>query len=357
MNWPDRQICDLFDIEHPIVQAPMGGAATPAMAAAAGNAGALGSLGCAFASADQIEDDVRAVRSTSNRALNLNFFVHRRPQIDAAKIQRARGRLAPWYERLGVDSEPQPEETHLPFDAAMCDAVLAASPRVASFHFGLPDQGLVKRLQESGIVVISSATSAAEARWLEDKGADAVIAQGYEAGGHNGWFLPRDGADVAGTLALVPRVVDAVSVPVIAAGGIADGRGIAAALMLGAAGVQIGTAFLATPESMISAAHKRAVLAASGDDTVYSAAFSGRMARTIVNDFARDMARVDDWPDFPLMNATTAPLRAASAAAGLPDAIALWSGQAAGLVRQESTAEVVARLVAETRDALGAVKF
>jgi len=356
MNWPDRRICDLFDIEHPIVQAPMAGAATPAMAAAAGNAGALGSLGCAFASADQIEDDVRAVRSTSNRSLNINFFVHQRAKIDEAKNQRARERLAPWYERFGVDSEPQPAETHFPFDAALCDAVLAASPRVASFHFGLPDDGLIKRLKEAGIVVISSATSAAEARWLEDKGADAVIAQGFEAGGHNGWFLARDGADVAGTLALVPRVVDAVSVPVIAAGGIADGRGIAAALMLGAAGVQIGTAFLATPESMISAAHKRALLAASGDDTVYSVAFSGRMARTIVNDFARDMARVDDWPEFPLMNAATAPLRAASAAAGLGDAIALWSRQAAGLVREESTAEVVARLVAETRTAHGAVK-
>lgn len=145
--------------------------------------------------------------------------------------------------------------------------------------------------------------------------------------------------------------------PVIAAGGIADGRGIAAALMLGAAGVQIGTAILATPESVISEAHKRAVLAASGDDTVYSAAFSGRKARTIVNDFARDMAQVDDWPEFPLMNPATAPIRAASAAAGLPDAIALWSGQAAGLVRKESTAKVVARLVAETRDVLGAVKF
>ncbi len=334
----------------------MAGAATPAMAAAVGNAGALGSLGCAFASADQIADDVRAVRSTSNRALNLNFFVHRRPRIDQAKTRRARARLAPWYERFGVSSEPQPAETHFPFDAALCDAVLAASPRVASFHFGLPDDGLVRALKEAGIVVISTATSAAEARWLEDKGADAIIAQGYEAGGHNGWFLARDGADVAGTLALVPRVVDAVSVPVIAAGGIADGRGVAAALMLGAAGVQIGTAFLATPESMISAAHKRAVLAASGDDTMYSLAFSGRMARTVVNDFARDMARVDDWPEFPLMNAATAPLRAASAAAGMGDAIALWSGQAAGLVRDESTAEVVARLVAEACTALDAVK-
>ena len=196
MNWPDRRICDLFDIEHPIIQAPMAGATTPAMAAAAGNAGALGSLGCAFAGADQVTDDVRAVRRTSNRSLNLNFFVHRRPRIDAAKNRRARARLAPWYERFGVKSEPQPAETNFPFDQAMCDAVLAASPRVASFHFGLPDDGLIKRLKEAGIVVISSATSAAETRWLEEKGADAVIAQGYEAGGHNGWFLARDGADV-----------------------------------------------------------------------------------------------------------------------------------------------------------------
>lgn len=330
----------------------MAGASTPAMATAAANAGAMGSLGCAFAGADQIRNDVRAVRNASNRALNLNFFVHVRPRIDEAKIRRASARLAPWFDRLGAQPTP-PAETLLPFDAAVCEVVIAAAPKVASFHFGLPDAALTGRLKDAGIVVISSATSVVEARWLEDHGADAVIAQAYEAGGHSGWFLERAGADVAGTMALVPRIVDAVTVPVIAAGGIGDGRGIAAALMLGAAGVQIGTAFLATPESIISAAHKTALLAASGDDTVMSPAFSGRRARTIVNDFAADMAGFDDWPDFPLMNAATAPLRAASVAAGLPDAIALWSGQAVGLVRAETTSQVVARLVAETGAALG----
>ena len=334
----------------------MAAASTPAMAAAAGNAGALGSLGCAFSSADQLGGDARAVRSASNRSLNLNFFVHVRPRVDDAKIHRARGRLAPWYDRLDLRAAPEPAETHLPFDAAICDAVIVAAPKVASFHFGLPDAALIGRLKDAGIVVVSSATSVAEARWLEAHGADAVIAQGHEAGGHSGWFLERDGADVAGTLALVPRIVDAVRVPVIAAGGIGDGRGIAAALMLGAAGVQIGTAFLATPESRISAAHKAAVLSASGDDTVLSTAFSGRRARTIVNDFALDMAGFDDWPDFPLMNAATAPLRAASAAAGLPDAVALWSGQAVGLVRAGTTSQVVARLVDETVAALAGVQ-
>jgi len=353
MDWPDRRICDLFDIDHPIVQAPMAAASGPAMAAAAANSGALGSLGCAFFDADKIADETRAVREVSNRSVNLNFFVHRSPDIDAAKIRLAQDRLEPWYQRFGLQPAADMSDPGIVFDQAICAAVLAASPKVVSFHFGLPDAKFMTALQEAGIVVISSATSVAEALWLENRGVDAVIAQGSEAGGHSGWFLDNGGADVAGTMALVPRIVDAVSVPVIAAGGIADGRGIAAALMLGAAGVQIGTAFLATPESTISAVHKTAIIDASGDDTMVSRAFSGRRARTVANAFARDMAGVADWPDFPLMNAATGPLRAASAGVDQPEAVALWSGQGVGLVRAQATADVVARLVIETASALG----
>lgn len=208
------------------------------------------------------------------------------------------------------------------------------------------------RVKQAGIIVLSSATSVAEARWLEERGADAVIAQGYEAGGHSGWFLPRGAANVAGTMALIPRMVDAVDVPVIAAGGIADGRGIAAALMLGAAGVQIGTAFLTTPESMAAPVHKAELLNASGDDTMLSKAFSGRNARTVVNDYASEMDTVTEWPDFPLVNAMTGPLRKTSAETDRPDAVALWSGQAVGLNREATTAQTVERLVAETRACL-----
>ncbi len=349
MNWPDTRLCELFEIEHPIVQAPMAGASSPAMAAAAANAGALGSLGCAFHSAEKLREDVQMVQTATNRALNLNFFVHKPPHDDAERSANAVARLQSWYDTFDAGPVPVPAETHFPFGAAICDSVLQLSPKVVSFHFGLPDPTFVDQLQDAGIIILSSATSAAEARWLEDRGVNAIIAQGYEAGGHNGWFLHRGMADVAGTMALVPRVVDAVKIPVIAAGGIADGRGIAAALMLGAAGVQIGTAFLATPESSASAVHQTALLAASGDDTMYSKAFSGRNARTVVNSFSVEMSDVTDWPDFPLMNPATGPLRAASAKSGKPDAISLWTGQGVGLIRQETTTEVVERLVDETR--------
>lgn len=353
MNWTDRRLCDLFDIDHPIIQAPMAGATTPEMAAAAANAGVLGSLGCAMYSAEKLSEVTHATQGLTNRAINLNFFVHEDPVEDAGKAAQAAQRLQGWYDRFDAGEMPEAKPTHFPFEGELCEAVLQLSPKVASFHFGLPDEALIASLKDQGIVILSSATSAAEAKWLEQRGADAVIAQGYEAGGHSGWFLPRGTANTAGTMALVPRIVDAVSVPVIAAGGISDGRGIAAALMLGAAGVQIGTAFMATPECMASDAHKQALLAASGDDTMYSRAFSGRHARSLVNDYAAQMDAVTDWPDFPLMNTLTGPLRGASAKQGKPDAIALWSGQAVGLMRDETTAEVVERLVAETATVLG----
>jgi len=346
--WQDKRLCDLLGIVHPIIQAPMAGATTPEMAAAAANAGALGSLGCAMFAPERIKHEAQLTKALSNRSINLNFFVHASPEQDQGKTTAARDNLAPWYERMGAGEVPDAVEGHVPFNDAACDAVLEASPKVVSFHFGLPDTAIVDRVKQAGIVVLSSATSVAEARWLVDRGVDAVIAQGYEAGGHSGWFLPRGASNVAGTMALVPRIVDAVDVPVIAAGGIADGRGIAAALMLGAAGVQIGTAFLTTPESMVAPIHKTELLNASGDDTMLSKAFSGRNARTVVNDYASEMDNVKDWPDFPLVNAMTGPLRKTSAETGKPDAVALWSGQAVGLNREATTAETVERLVAET---------
>lgn len=355
MAWHDTPLTRLLNIDYPIIQAPMAGATTPAMAAAAANAGAMGSLGCAMMGVGAMAAELRAAQAGTNRSLNVNFFVHARPVPDEDLNAEAAARLAPWYDRLGAGEVKAPADAIPTFDEAFCEAVIACGPTVASFHFGLPEAALVDRLKAAGILILSSATSAAEARWLEDHGADAIIAQGAEAGGHNGWFLPRRGADLTGTMALVPRVVDAVRVPVVAAGGIADGRGVAAALMLGAAGVQVGTAFLATPECASPEVHKQAVIAATGDDTMATRAYSGRLARGIANDFSRDMAAHADWPDFPLMNAATGPIRAASAGAGLPDAVALWSGQGAGLVRAETTAGVVTRLVAETEAALARV--
>lgn len=353
MTWTRTPLTELLDITCPIIQAPMAGAASPAMAAAAARAGALGSLGCAMMTPEAAVEAFRAAQTGTNRQVNLNFFCHDPPREDADRAAAAMQRLAPWYDRLEAGPPKPPGPNAPPFSDEMCTAVLAAGARLLSFHFGLPSEALVARLKAEEVLILSSATSVAEARWLEERGADVIVAQGAEAGGHNGWFLPREGADLSTTMALVPRVVDAVSVPVVAAGGIADGRGVAAALMLGAAGVQVGTAFLATPESATAEVHKAAIAAASGDETTATRAFSGRMARGLVNAYARDMADVADWPDFPLMNVATGPLRAASARRGSPEAFALWAGQGAGLARVETTAQVVARLVAETGAALG----
>ncbi len=250
------------------------------------------------------------------------------------------------------DAVPDVVESSLPFGEATLDLVTELKPRVVSFHFGLPGADLVEALKEAGIVILATATTPAEARDLEARGADAVVAQGWEAGGHHGYFLGEKGAPVA-TMALVPQVVDAVSVPVIAAGGIADGRGIAAALSLGAAGVQLGTAFLTAAESAAPAVHRAAVMASDGSDTRPTRAFSGRPARAVVNRYVEMMEKHEaELPDFPLMNTVTGPLRKASAEAGMADCYALWCGQGAGLSRELPAAELVARLVEETRAAL-----
>lgn len=348
--WQDNKLCDLLEIDYPIIQAPMAGSTTPEMVSAASNAGALGSHGCAMHSKDQFLADMVEIEKQTSRSVNVNFFVHKSPQN--MSIDAINDTLKAWYNKFEIDIIPEAIETNFPFNQEICNAVCAHSPKVASFHFGLPDATLVNQLKAKDIKILSSATSVKEAQWLEDNGVDAVIAQGYEAGGHSGWFLPRAGADLTGTMALVPRIVDAVKVPVIAAGGIADGRGIAAALMLGASGVQIGTAFVTTPESCANAVHKNALIDASGDDTMYSRAFSGRLARTVVNDYANSMKDKNQLPDFPIMNTITAPLKAASSQQNSPDAVALWSGQAAGLNRNITTEDLITTLVKETQNVL-----
>lgn len=350
--WSDRRLCDLLGIEHPIIQAPMAGSDSPALAAAVANAGGLGSIGCAFMTPERLDAVQAEMRAATNRAVNLNFFAHQPPGFDEQKAARARALLAPFYMELELGDVPEVVETNFPFGGAVFEALIAARPRVASFHFGLPEQRHVEALKDAGTVILCSATTPAEARDLEARGVDAVIAQGWEAGGHHGYFLTSKGAQM-GTMALVPQVVDAVKVPVIAAGGIADGRGIAAALALGAAGVQIGTAFLTTAESAAPAPHRAALMQSDGSDTRPTKTYSGRPARGVVNRYMAALeAHEEMLPDFPLMNTVTGPLRKASAAAGSPDFVSLWSGQAVGLNRETTAAELMAGLIAETRAAI-----
>ncbi|MCW5736902.1 MAG: nitronate monooxygenase [Enhydrobacter sp.] len=350
MKWHDRRLLDLFGIEHPIIQAPMAGPVSPQMVIAASEAGALGSLAGAMLTAETLRGELQIVQQGTGRAINVNFFVHPDPEPDAAREAGWRKRLEAYYRELGLAADAgKNAPTRSPFTAAMCEVVLEFKPRVVSFHFGMPDAALLRRVKDAGLLVMSSATSAEEARWLEGHGCDAVIAQGNEAGGHRGMFLNDDISRQAGTMALVPQVVDAVKVPVIAAGGIGDGRGIVAALALGAAGVQIGTAFMLTPEARTSALHRAALKQANDNSTTLTNVFTGRPARGIVNRYVREVGPMSaDAPQFPLAASASQPMRTAAEAKGSPDFTPLWSGQAPTFAREMPTATLIAKLVEET---------
>jgi nitronate monooxygenase len=353
--WPDRRLLDLLGIELPIVQAPMAGANGSAMAIAVSEAGGLGSLPCAMLDAAKARAEIGVIRQRTARPINVNFFCHAPPQPDAQREAAWRARLAPYYVELGLDAGASaPAVSRAPFDAAMCELIEDLKPEAVSFHFGLPEPTLLARVKAAGCRVVGSATTAEEARWLEQRGCDAIIAQGYEAGGHRGMFLARDIATQAGTFALLPQVTDAVKVPVIAAGGIADGRGIAAAFALGAAGVQVGTAYLFTPEATITDLHRAALRTARDDRTALTNLFSGRPARGLVNRLTREVGPMSDLaPPFPTAGAALAPLKAKAEAAGRADFSSLWSGQAASLAREMPAGELTRRLA---EDALQRIK-
>lgn len=351
--WPTTALMDLMGIDVPIIQAPMAGSTTPELAAAVANAGGLGSLGCAFMTPERTGEEIARTMMATNRSINVNFFVHERAKDDEAKNARMAGLIQPYLEEFGIEEAPPYTETNFPFDEDMLDVMLELRPRVVSFHFGLPGQQMVQALKEAGIVILSSATTVKEARILEEGGCDAIIAQGWEAGGHRGTFASTWDAARVGTFALVPQIVDAVSVPVIAAGGIADGRGIAAAFALGASGVQPGTAFLTTEEAATTAVHRKALLEADEEDTRLTRAFSGRPARGISNRYIEEMAPHDEkLPDFPILNTVTGPLRKASTQAGSGDFVALWSGQAVSLNRTMPAKDLIEKMVEEARPLL-----
>ena len=353
--WPDRRLLDLFGIEVPIVQAPMAGFVSTDMVIAVTEAGGLGSLPCSLLDHQEIQDAVRAIRARTDRPFNLNFFCHKPPRFDPGQQVAWRERLAPYYAELGVspDREPTPigKDDPVfadPFDTATCDLLVELTPAVVSFHFGLPDQNHVDRLRAAGVKVIASATTVDEARWLEAHGCNAIIAQGSDAGGHRGMFLTNDPAAQVGTFALVPQIVDAVSVPVIAAGGIADGRGVAAAFALGASGVQIGTGFLQCPEAMVSPLYRAALEQVSADDTALTNVLTGRPARAIVNRLVRETGPISSQaPAFPLARSAVGPLREASEASGSSDFTPLYAGQAAALARAMPAGELTTRIASE----------
>jgi nitronate monooxygenase len=355
--WPDRRLLDLIGIELPVIQAPMAGANGSAMAIAASEAGGLGSLPCAMLDATKARAEIGVIRQRTTKPLNVNFFCHTPPKPDADRDAAWKARLAGYYTELGLDASAAASAvSRAPFDNAMCEIVEEHKPEVVSFHFGLPEQSLLSRVKASGCVVLSSATTVEEARWLEDHGCDAIIAQGYEAGGHRGMFLTDDIATQPGTFALVPQVVDAVKVPVIAAGGIADGRGIVAAFALGAAGAQIGTAYLFTPESLITDLHRAALRTARDNQTALTNVFSGRPSRGVMNRVMREVGPMSDLaPAFPTAGRALAPLKAKAEAAGSSDFSLLWAGQAASLRREIGAGDLTRQLAADAAQRLKAL--
>ena len=344
--WPDRRLIDLFKTEFPIVQAPMAGIMDADLVIAAAQGGALGSLPCAMLSAEKAREQVSIIRQRVSAPLSLNFFCHTPVEADAAREAGWKARLASYYKELGLDpAAPVNAANRAPFDEAMCAVVEELKPEVVSFHFGLPEPKLMQRVKAAGCIVLSSATIVREAIWLEQNGADVIIAQGAEAGGHRGMFLTENIAEQPGTFALVPQVVDAVKVPVIAAGGIADGRGIAAAFALGAAGVQIGSAYLRCPESKVIAPARLALAQARDDSTVITNVMTGRPARGIANRVMREVGPISpDSPAFPHSATALGPLRAAAEKLGKVDFTNLWAGQAIRLGGEMPAAELTRAL-------------
>ena len=346
--WPDRRLIDLFKTEFPIVQAPMAGVMDAELVIAAAQGGALGSLPCAMISAEKAREQVGLVRQRVKGPINLNFFCHTPVELTHEAEARWKRRLEEYYTEHGLDpASPIAAASRAPFDAAFCEVIEELKPEVVSFHFGLPERALLQRVKAAGCLVISSATTVKEAVWLEEHGADAVIAQGAEAGGHRGMFLTDRIAEQPGTFALVPQVADAVKVPVIAAGGIADGRGIAAAFALGASGVQIGSAYLRCPESKHTEAGRAALAEARDDSTVITNVMTGRPARGVQNRLMRETGPISpDAPPFPHAATALAPLKAAAEKQGKVDFTNLWAGQAIAMGRDMPAAELTRSLAA-----------
>lgn len=354
--WPDRRLIQLLETENPVIQAPMAGHSTVDMAIAVIEAGGLGSLASAGMSAERLRETLKAFKGRSGGALNVNFFAHQLGPANDPADQEWLARLSPYYEEYGLD-EPQslPSNTIPPFDENMCRLMEEFRPRVVSFHFGLPRLALVKRLRQAGILVMSTATTVGEAQWLAQQGCDIIIAQGLEAGGHRGMFLTQDMNTQVGTLALVPQIVDAVNVPVVAAGGIADGRGIAAAFALGACGVQIGTAYLKTPEATLPPFFEIHAEKDAEPTTVLTKVMSGRPARCLSNRITAELAvHHEKSPAFPKGIAALAPLRGKDENSGGYDFSPHYCGQGYALAQNTSSRDLTKSLADQALQCFGA---
>lgn len=348
--WTQTEFTKKLGIRYPIVQGPFGGGVSSAsLVAAVSNAGGLGSFGANASSPDQIGRIAADIRARSDKPFAFNLWVNPadEPDVSEEHFQKAVGWLAPYYRELGIAPPVRPKRFSQDYGAQV-QAVLAAKPRVFSFVFDLPAEDLVLECRERGIVTIGTATTVDEAVALESRGVDAIVATGFEAGGHRASFLQSAENSLTGTLALVPQVADAVKVPVIAAGGIVDARGVVAVLALGAAAVQIGTAFLACEESGAPVAHKEALFRAKGGDTALTRVFSGRLVRAIRNRYMDEMdTHAAELLPYPAQNWLSGTLRASASEQGRSEYLSLQAGQSASLVRHRSAATLIEKIVAD----------
>jgi nitronate monooxygenase len=344
-------------MEHPILLAPMAGASTPALVAAVSEAGGLGSLGAAMMSPEAIRSAIREIRTRTPRKFNVNLFTYRVPEREVEKAAAMQARIAPYIRQLGGNPERLPALAPLPDMGEQIKTVLAERPDVFSFTFGMPDRETLSAFKQIGTFVIGTATTVAEAKMLSEAGVDAVVAQGSEAGGHRGTFAVTAEEGLVGTMALTPLIIDAVKIPVIAAGGIMDGRGIAAALMLGASAAALGTAFLVCPENDVVHPIYRQRLLEGDRSTTVSRAYTGRFARWIKNRFVTEMAdQPAAIPSYPHQIPLTAPLRQLAAERREPELFPMLAGQGFPLCREMPAGELVARLVREMRERLETVQ-
>ncbi|RPH59033.1 MAG: nitronate monooxygenase [Acidobacteria bacterium] len=345
----------LLGIDLPIIQAPMAGVQGSALAVAVSNAGGLGSLPCAMLGPDAIRQELSAIRATTTKPVNVNFFCHTQPEPSVEREAAWRAALSPYFTEHGIDSSAiAPGPGRLPFNAESADVLSEFRPAVVSFHFGLPAPDLLARVRSCGAKILSSATTVDEARWLEANGVDAVIAQGLEAGGHRGLFLTTDLSTQIGTFALVPQIVRAVRIPVIAAGGIGDAKGVVAAMALGAAGVQVGTAYLLCHEATTSAVHRAALKSDAARVTALTNLFTGRPARGIMNRIMRELGPMSAAaPAFPLATSAIAPLRAKAESLGRSEFSPLWAGQNTSGCKEISAAALTRELAGALQDSEG----
>ncbi|HIG08794.1 MAG TPA: hypothetical protein EYQ51_03420 [Alphaproteobacteria bacterium] len=348
MKWYENSLSKALNIKYPIIQAPMASAASVVLAAAVSNAGGLGSLGLSYHKLENILPDYNKIMSKTNHSVNLNFFTHKEPSTNDIKNKKFKDHITKHYKEYGIDKIPEINNTCETFNNQQLNLLLQMDPKVVSFHFGLPKAEFIKKIKEQNIYIISSATTVEEAKILENSGADAIIAQGFEAGGHRGTFHSSYQEGEIGLFSLLPQIVDNVKLPVIAAGGIADGRGIAAAFMLGAKGAQLGTAFLTCPEASVHPLWVKALNNSKERETRITSAFTGRPARGIVNRFLRDMEGKENiLPDFPTVGSIIKPLANSAAQIGDEDFLSLWAGQSASMSQNMPAKDLMEKLIKE----------